>query len=160
MNFSVSFHSIAEDIPIYNYVSSVENPLTWGQFTDQNIRNGFDYPFSEAIWYISFHMHKTAFMNRIYMVFLHLLPGLLMDFVIICAGKRPRLLKLYQKIHKFSSVISFFCTNEWVSWSKFTQKLASVSISNFHCEFPDVHKHKCATPMEENRWSRSGNIRL
>lgn len=108
-------YSITDDIPIYNYVSSVENPLTWGEFTDQNIRNGFDYPFSEAIWYISFHMHKTAFMNRIYMVFLHLLPGLLMDFFLMCAGRRPRLLKFYQKIHKFSSVISFFCTNEWVS---------------------------------------------
>lgn len=37
-------------IPIYNYVSSVENPLTWGQFTDLNIMLGFEYPFSSAIW--------------------------------------------------------------------------------------------------------------
>lgn len=109
------FYSIAEDIPIYNYVSSVENPLTWGQFTDQNIRNGFDYPFSTAIWYISFHMHRTAFVNRIYMIFLHLLPALFIDLVAMCVGQRPRLLKMYKKIHKFSSVISFFCTNEWVS---------------------------------------------
>lgn len=38
------------DIPIYNYVSSVQNPLTWGQFTDLNIEHGFKYPFSSAIW--------------------------------------------------------------------------------------------------------------
>jgi alcohol-forming fatty acyl-CoA reductase len=38
------------EIPIYNYVSSVENPLTWGEFTDLNIRHGFKYPFSSAIW--------------------------------------------------------------------------------------------------------------
>lgn len=108
-------NSIAEDIPIYNYVSSVENPLTWGQFTDQNIRNGFDFPFSTAIWYVSFHMHKTAFMNRIYMLFLHLLPALFIDLLTMCVGQRPQMLKMYKKIHKFSSVISFFCTNEWVS---------------------------------------------
>lgn len=113
----------AEDIPIYNYVSSVENPLTWGQFTDQNIRNGFDFPFSTAIWYISFHMHKTALMNRIYMVFLHLLPALLFDLIAICIGQRPRLLKMYKKIHKFSSVISFFCTNEWMFTNSNVQRL-------------------------------------
>lgn len=38
------------EIPVYNYVSSVQNPLTWGQFTDWNIEYGFDYPFSSAIW--------------------------------------------------------------------------------------------------------------
>lgn len=38
------------EIPIYNYVSSVQNPLTWGEFTDLNIEYGFDYPFSSAIW--------------------------------------------------------------------------------------------------------------
>lgn len=113
-----SFHHIfshTEDIPIYNYVSSVENPLTWGQFTDLNIQNGFEYPFSTAIWYLSFHMHKTAFMNRIYMIFLHFLPALIIDMIAKCFRQKPRLMKLYKKIHKFSSVISFFCTNEWVS---------------------------------------------
>lgn len=111
-------------MPIYNYVSSVENPLTWGQFTELNIQNGFDYPFSSAIWYLSFHTHKTAFMNRIYMFFLHLLPAMLIDLLSMCVGQRPRLLKVYKKIHKFSSVISFFCTNEWVSWntSMFSQR--------------------------------------
>lgn len=108
-------HSSTEDIPIYNYVSSVENPLTWGRFTDLNIKNGFDYPFSNAIWYLSFHAHKTAFMNRVYMIFLHLLPALIMDAMSYCVGQPPRLLKAYEKIHKFSNVISFFCTNEWVS---------------------------------------------
>ena len=38
------------NIPIYNYVSSVQNPLTWGRFTDLNIAHGFDYPYSSAIW--------------------------------------------------------------------------------------------------------------
>lgn len=38
------------EIPIYNYVSSVQNPLTWGVFTDLNIAYGFDYPFTSAIW--------------------------------------------------------------------------------------------------------------
>lgn len=41
---------IEQHIPIYNYVSSVENPLTWGRFTHLNTKYGFDFPFTSAIW--------------------------------------------------------------------------------------------------------------
>ena len=42
--------TIEKNIPIYNYVSSVENPLTWGRFTYLNCKYGFDFPFTSAIW--------------------------------------------------------------------------------------------------------------
>lgn len=112
-----------EDVPIYNYVSSVENPLTWGEFYEFNSKYGFDYPFSSAIWYICFHMHKTATMNKIYMIFLHFLPAMLIDSLALCVGHKPRLLKIYKKIHKFSNVISFFCTNEWSFSNENVQKM-------------------------------------
>lgn len=41
---------IEQNIQIYNYVSSVENPLTWGQFKDLTCKYGLDFPFSNAIW--------------------------------------------------------------------------------------------------------------
>lgn len=41
------------DIGIYNYVSSQQNPLTWGDFCTLNRTLGFDYPFSSAIWWVS-----------------------------------------------------------------------------------------------------------
>lgn len=40
----------SENIPIYNYVSTVQNPLKWGEFTELNMKYGFKYPFSSAIW--------------------------------------------------------------------------------------------------------------
>lgn len=40
----------SQNIPIYNYVSTVQNPLKWGEFTELNMRYGFKYPFSSAIW--------------------------------------------------------------------------------------------------------------
>lgn len=109
--------------PIYNYVSSVEKRLTWGEFTDLNVKNGFDYPFSGAFWYLSFHMHKTATMNKIYMIFLHIIPAMLIDAIRMCGGRSPQLLKVYKKIHKFSDVISFFCTNEWMFTNNNVQQL-------------------------------------
>lgn len=115
--------SPSDDVPVYNYVSSVERRLTWGQFHDLNVRNGFEYPFTRAMWYLSFHTHKTATMNKIYMLFLHILPALLVDGALMCCGRRPQLLKVYKKIHKFSDVISFFCTNEWLFTNDNVQRL-------------------------------------
>ena len=68
-------------------------------------------------------MHKTAMMNKIYMIFLHILPAMLIDALAICVGQRPQLLKVYKKIHKFSDVISFFCTNEWMFTNNNVQQL-------------------------------------
>ncbi|XP_029162495.1 fatty acyl-CoA reductase 2-like [Nylanderia fulva] len=31
----------------------------------------------------------------------------------ICVGRRPRMWKLYSKIHKISKAIAHFCTNKW-----------------------------------------------
>ncbi|CRL00357.1 CLUMA_CG013629, isoform A [Clunio marinus] len=111
------------EIPIYNYVSSVQNPLTWGKFTDLNVKHGFKYPFSSAIWYMCFFMHKSFYMNKLYTIFLHIIPALLIDFIILCCAKKPKLLKTYKKIHKFANVISFFCTNEWTFTNDNVQSL-------------------------------------
>lgn len=90
LQISQEVTSKPENIPVYNYVSSVENPLTWGEFCDLNIEKGFEYPFSNAIWYVSFFMNKSAMVNKIYQFFLHILPALLIDTVMVCAGQKPK----------------------------------------------------------------------
>lgn len=122
----------------------MENPLTWGEFTTLNIKYGFDYPFSGAIWYISFHMHKTALMNRIYVIFLHILPAMLIDSLAMCVGQRPQLLKIYKKIHKFSKVISFFCTNEWM--------FTNTNIQQLHQRLPNIDQQQFNFNMKTMDW--------
>ncbi|XP_073965240.1 fatty acyl-CoA reductase wat-like [Choristoneura fumiferana] len=98
--------------PIYNYVSSVENRITWGEFMHHNLSAIENNPFSNAVWYVSLTLHRSAFMNQLYIIFLHLLPGALVDGLAVCLGRKPKMLKVYRKIHKFSSVLSYFCTRE------------------------------------------------
>jgi alcohol-forming fatty acyl-CoA reductase len=78
------------EVPIYNFVSSIDNPLTWGDFTKFNIKYGFEFPFTSAIWYITFRMHRSATVNKIYTFFLHILPALLIDTLGLCVGQKPR----------------------------------------------------------------------
>lgn len=35
-------------------------------------------------------MTKSAFINKVYTLLLHIIPALIIDFFIICVGKKPR----------------------------------------------------------------------
>ncbi|KAL0858852.1 hypothetical protein ABMA27_011304 [Loxostege sticticalis] len=109
--------------PIFNYVSSVENRITWGDFTEFNLRRVNEYPLSNAVWYFSLRLTKSWLMNNIYIIFLHLAPAALLDGLAVCIGKKPKMLKVYRKIHKFSSVLSYFCTREIAFSNTRTQEL-------------------------------------
>lgn len=103
-----------EDMLIYNFVSSEDAPLTWNEYCTINTRYSDIYPPSNSFWYLSFKMNKQKLMHTMSTLVLHLLPAFIVDTVCICLGQKPRLMKMYQKIHKFTNVISHFCTNEWV----------------------------------------------
>ncbi|CAB3257432.1 unnamed protein product [Arctia plantaginis] len=109
--------------PIFNYVSSVENRITWGDFVLHNMSRLHHTPFSDAIWFISLWLTKSALMNKINIFFLHLIPAVLVDGLALCLGRKPKMLKVYKKIHKFSSVLSYFCTREIIFRNEKTQEL-------------------------------------
>jgi hypothetical protein len=35
-------------------------------------------------------MHKSFLMNKLYTIFLHMIPALLIDFVILCCAQKPK----------------------------------------------------------------------
>lgn len=105
-------HRTQSDIPIYNYVSQ-DNPITYDELKDMSAKHGINYPTVRAIWYYSFRNNKYKFIHLFYVYFLHLLPALLIDSVTLCMGKRPKLLKIYKKIHKFMDVLNYFSTKQW-----------------------------------------------
>lgn len=109
--------------PIFNYVSSVENRITWGDFMHLTLGRIDDHPFSNAVWYTYLILTKSAFLNYIYRFFLHLLPAAMVDGLAICTGKKPKMLKVYRKIHKFSSVLKYFCTTEIEFCNRRTREL-------------------------------------
>ncbi|XP_012265211.2 fatty acyl-CoA reductase wat-like isoform X1 [Athalia rosae] len=142
-----------KDMLIYNYVSSADAPITWGDYCTTNIKYGKMYPLSSAIWYLSFTMNKYLFVHWIYMILFHLVPALLMDTASMCVGQKPRLWKMYKKIHKFSNVISYFATHQWhfsndnvrAMWSRLDSKDQQLFLFNmkgfdWHTYFQDYIK--------------------
>ena len=75
---------------IYNFVSSADSPLTWGEYCNINMVYTNDYPPNNSFWYLSFQMNKQKLVHSVYTVLLHLLPALLVDTGSVCVGQKPR----------------------------------------------------------------------
>ncbi|KAB0791177.1 hypothetical protein PPYR_02977 [Photinus pyralis] len=100
-------------IPICHYESSNDQPLYWGKFMELSALHGMEVPSIKAIWYYCLTLQATRLGYNFTVFFLHILPAAICDFALLCVGKSPRLLKIYKKIHKFTAVISYFCTRNW-----------------------------------------------
>jgi len=109
--------------PIYNYVSSSSNPLTWGEFMVYNKKYGYQMPSVKAIWPILLRLTKYHFEYIILCFLLHIVPAFVIDSIAKLTGRKPQLMDGYKKMHKFSSVISSFSLKSWVFRDNNTRSL-------------------------------------
>lgn len=75
---------------IYNYGSTNEQPITWGSFEHLTFTYGMNTPSTKAIWYYCFGLYKYYPVYLLITFFLHTVPALLVDGVLLCVGKKPR----------------------------------------------------------------------
>ncbi|XP_021938101.1 fatty acyl-CoA reductase wat-like isoform X2 [Zootermopsis nevadensis] len=111
-----------DKIPIFNYVSSIQNSITWGEFMRLN-EVAIIYPSFKCIWYYCFQLNKHRFIHNIYIIFLHLLPAIFIDTGAKIIGKQPIMWKAYQKIHRFTDVIAYYSTQRWIFHNDNVQNL-------------------------------------
>lgn len=109
--------------PIYNYVPSDHNMLTWGGFKKKAESLGHVYPLTKMIWLPILHTISTPWLFNLVAFFYHILPGYCIDVVLRLRGRTPRMLKLYQKIHKNLEIIAPFTHSNWHYETHNTQRL-------------------------------------
>jgi len=111
--------------PIYNFVSSSVNPLSWGQFSSLNKKYGQEVPTVKAIWPVMLRLSRSKYEYLILCFLLHTLPGLIIDSIAKIVGKEPKLMDGYRKLHKFAEVISYFSLQSWTFHDENTRSLVS-----------------------------------
>ncbi|XP_026740170.1 fatty acyl-CoA reductase wat-like, partial [Trichoplusia ni] len=131
--------------PVYNYVSSEQNPLTWEKFMKYNEIYGFQVPTIQAVYYYLFHITSSKFFYTLFCFLLHWIPAYIIDGIAVLIGKKPMLRKAYRKITKFSEVMAYFATREWKFDNSNTQKLYS--------ELCDADKHLFDFDMSALDWN-------
>lgn len=78
------------EIPVYNFVTSKENPLTWGKYCEYGFEAGTKVPTSKAIWYYTLALTPSRIVARILQFFYHFLPAFVMDAGLLFTGRRPK----------------------------------------------------------------------
>nr|XP_032525562.1 fatty acyl-CoA reductase wat-like [Danaus plexippus plexippus] len=101
------------NIPIYNFVSGAQSPVTWRQFIEYNMKYGFHNPTTKAVWYYGLNPTNNYYMFLFYNFFLHYLPALLLDVFSFLTGQRRKMLKFYSKVIKLAHILFYFSTQEW-----------------------------------------------
>lgn len=84
-------NSISSEIPVYNFCTSPENPITWGDLTTKCIQYGLPYPPIKAVWYLSYRNNPNKLAHLLAIIFLHYLPAFFIDTFRLIIGKKARL---------------------------------------------------------------------
>ncbi|XP_017041065.1 fatty acyl-CoA reductase wat isoform X2 [Drosophila ficusphila] len=99
--------------PIYNFIPAEGNLITWGEFKDRAVRLSYNYPFSQMMWMPFLICTTIPWLLQILTCIYHLLPGYAIDLVLRLRGQKPRMIKLYDKIHKNIDMLAPFVVRTW-----------------------------------------------
>ncbi|CAK9798432.1 Putative fatty acyl-CoA reductase CG5065 [Anthophora plagiata] len=124
-----------ERLPVYNCVSSCQNPITWGEVLNKSEVYASEIPTSKFIWLYMLIATRYAFMHNINIIIFHMIPSVIIDTIAFLIGRKPMLVDAYKKIHKFGNVIHYFTQRQWrfknENVVKLWEKMNSVDQQNF-----------------------------
>lgn len=90
-----------------------DNPVSWGMVREEQMKWKTKVPFLNALWVPTYNTTKYYAVSEVLKIFYHVIPAIFFDLALKLNSQKPRVLKLYRKVHKFSEVLSFFTNNEW-----------------------------------------------
>lgn len=79
-----------EEPPIYNFVTSTENKITWEEFSDLSMKYGEPIPYSKSVWHYTCTMSSNWMLVAIMKFFYHMIPAFFMDAGMLIVGKKPK----------------------------------------------------------------------
>lgn len=99
---------------VVNCTSGQINPITWNEIRSLSHPWLIEYPTLEMFLYPgpTFVSNKTV--HRVLVGLQHDLPTFVIDLLFKSLGHSPMLGPIYQKVHRTTSALEYFTTNEWI----------------------------------------------
>ncbi|KAL1453313.1 hypothetical protein WDU94_007461 [Cyamophila willieti] len=123
-------------MPVYNYVSSKDNPITWYDFSITSQKAHLSMPTSQGLWYcfVLLTKHRTVYFLQ--NLLLHYLFGYIFDTCSWISGNKFRLLPIYDKMSKVVSALEPFSTKEWTFDNRNVEQMWNQLSSSEQNRFP------------------------
>ncbi|KAG9508525.1 putative fatty acyl-CoA reductase, partial [Fragariocoptes setiger] len=99
---------------LFHCTSGSINPITWGQVQTFVVALLRIYPSIQVFRYPNGNFEASKRLDTFYRKTLHYLPAYIFDFVSRMCGRRPILVKVFEKFDKAADVLSPFTTNDWL----------------------------------------------
>ncbi|XP_066593573.1 putative fatty acyl-CoA reductase CG5065 [Prorops nasuta] len=102
-----------ETIQVYNCCTGQQNPITWKQFVDLSFKYSRMHPVNDAIWFPGGCCRNSYIINRLCVIFQHLLPAHILDMLARLKGSRPFMVRIQAKLDKAATCLEYFSTQQW-----------------------------------------------
>ncbi|KAH8347027.1 hypothetical protein KR059_004333, partial [Drosophila kikkawai] len=115
-----------EQPPIFTLAPSTSNLLSHTDFIKFGMSHRDELAVNKMIWYPFLNCVSKPWLYTLLAFFYHTLPGYMFDLILRLAGKKPRMVDLYRKIHINVTAIQHFLFNSWKFETKSADKLRSL----------------------------------
>ncbi|KAL8580694.1 hypothetical protein ACOMHN_004735 [Nucella lapillus] len=99
---------------VYHSTTSALNPYTWGELEDVMTecfkRTPLDSCFRRPRKLV---LTSNSYVHDYFVFVSHLIPAYMMDLAFRVMGKKPRMVKVYRRLHKAIDTLTFFTSNSW-----------------------------------------------
>ncbi|XP_023227144.1 putative fatty acyl-CoA reductase CG5065 [Centruroides sculpturatus] len=120
---AITPHRRQDEIPVYNCTSGSINPLTIRKFLQCSYLQFWKCPSENTFLYPIKIPKKYYYWNCIHNVMKHQFPALLTDIFQVAIGKKPKMMKVYNNVHKTMSTLEYFCMRDWKFRSRNVEEL-------------------------------------
>ncbi|ALC46116.1 CG10340 [Drosophila busckii] len=110
---------------IYNLVPTDKNEINWDMFFNQIQDYKEICTLPKMIWYPFTHTTNIYWLWYVGIIFYHIIPAYIVDFGLLLTGKKPRLVKTYEKIHSNLKLIKPFTRTNWTYDTRNTTRLSN-----------------------------------
>ncbi|KAH8347024.1 hypothetical protein KR059_004328 [Drosophila kikkawai] len=108
---------------IYQLAPSEGNKLTHGEFINHALDGRMRCPLTKMLWYPFLHCMTTLWLYPLAAFFYHTLPAYFFDLALWLQGRKPRLVKIYQKVHSTLIILGPFSCKSWEFATNNTDRL-------------------------------------
>ncbi|XP_076163793.1 putative fatty acyl-CoA reductase CG8306 [Ptiloglossa arizonensis] len=101
------------ELKVYHCTSSTINPFKW--ITVESKINDFlhTFPLLTAVWYPHLRLVSSIFWFKLSAIFIHIIPGYILDTITKLAGGRPILVRLHTNVINSLDRLERFIFTEW-----------------------------------------------
>lgn len=87
-------------VKVYNSVSSVDNPITWGTVSNEILRIYNTFPLENKMWHTVTNFTPSLFLFKLLTIIYHILPAIPIDIYLKSIGKKFSLVRVYRITQK------------------------------------------------------------